>query len=205
MNDTDREQRDRILKMLADGTLRPDEAAKLLAALSPAEDAAAKKQEAARKAAAKEKEDDKEKGKEKEKEKGKPQMMEVQMQRPDGSNYTVEVPPSLVPMIMKMAGVAIRESARTASIEAWDGFKTMVRNKTDEVKTTVKERVARPAGKTAPAPEAAPVEDPQFEARRRILQMVQNGRITAADASRLIQELDALNDYQKAAGSDSKS
>jgi hypothetical protein len=193
MNDTDREQRDRILKMLADGTLRPDEAAKLLAALSPQPEPAVGKQEA-KKAA---KDDAKEKGKEKDKDKPKPQLMEVQMQRPDGSHYTVEVPPSLVPMIMKMAGVAIRESARTASKEAWDGFKTMVKNKTEEVKTTVKDKVARPTGKTAVATPPAPEEDPQFEARRRILQMVQNGRITAADASRLIQELDALKDYQQ--------
>ena len=32
----------------------------------------------------------------------------------------------------------------------------------------------------------------------RALQMVQNGRITANDASRLIQELDAVNAYEKA-------
>jgi hypothetical protein len=188
MNDTDREQRERILKMLSEGTLRPDEAAKLLAALAPAEEAAAKKPEPAKK---------EEKEPAQKEEKAKQQMMEVQMQRPDGSNYTVELPPSLVPMIMKMAGVAIRESARTASKEAWDGFKTMVRNKADEVKDTVKEKVARPAGKTTPQAAPAPEEDPQFEARRRILQMVQNGRITAQDASRLIQELDALRDYQK--------
>jgi hypothetical protein len=198
MNDTDREQRDRILKMLADGTLRPDEAAKLLAALSPTVEAATGKQDA-KKPAAHEESKEKEKGKEKDK--PKPQLMEVQMQRPDGSHYTIEVPPSLMPMIMKMAGVAIRESARTASKEAWDGFKTMVRNKTDEVKTTVKDRVTRPAGKAPEALVSAPEEDPQFEARRRILQMVQNGRISAADASRLIQELDALREFQKGTGS----
>jgi len=197
MNETDQTQRDRILKMLADGTLRPDEAAKLLAALSPTPDTGTGKQDTAKKAGANDESKDKDKGKEKEKDKPKPQLMEVQMQRPDGSHYTVEVPPSLVPMIMKMAGVAIRESARTASKEAWDGFKTMVRNKTDEVKTTVKERVSRPAKTSGAAPSPTPEEDPQFEARRRILQMVQNGRISAADASRLIQELDALRDYQK--------
>jgi hypothetical protein len=199
MNDTDREQRDRILKMLADGTLRPDEAAKLLAAVSPNVEATAAKPEAAKKSTGR----DDNKEKEKTKEKTKPQLMEVQMQRPDGSHYTVEVPPSLVPMVMKMAGVAIRESARTASKEAWDGFKTMVRNKTDEVKTTLKERVARPAAKTPAAP-AVKEEDPQFEARRRIIQMVQNGRISAGDAGRLIQELDALRDFQKQHTDDGK-
>lgn len=199
MNDTDREQRDRVLKMLADGTLRPDEAAKLLAALSPAE--SPQKSEPASRDAAKEKA----KEKAKEQEKPRPQRMEVQMQRPDGSNYTVEVPPSLMPMIMKMAGVAIRESARTASIEAWDGFKTMVRNKTDEVKSTVIDKVTRPVTKSPDNAKAVAEEDPQFEARRQILQMVQNGRITAADASRLIQELDALRDYQKSTAGDNES
>jgi len=179
-------ERDRILRMLSEGTLRPDEAAKLLAALAEGAAPAAPKPQAPP-----------EKPKEKEKPKAKPQLMEVQMQRPDGSNYTVEVPPSLVPMIMKMAGVAIKESARTATQEAWSGFKTMVRNKTDEVKTTVKDRVSRPnekvEEKTAPTPE----EETQAESRRRILQMVQNGRINAADASRLIQQLDALHEYRK--------
>jgi len=204
MNDTDREQRDRILTMLAEGTLRPDEAARLLAALSPTEDGTGKKPDPAKKSTASE--ENQEKVKDKEKDKSRPQMMEVQMQRPDGSNYTVEVPPSLVPMIMKMASVAIRESARTASIEAWDGFKNMVRNKTDEVKTTVKDRMARPPAKTAAAAPEPPQEgDPQYEARRSILQMVQNGRITASAAGRLIQELDALHDYQNAANSDTKS
>jgi hypothetical protein len=119
------------------------------------------------------------------------------MQRPDGSHYTVEVPPSLMPMIMKMAGVAIKESARTATQEAWSGFKTMVRNKTDEVRTTVKERVSRPSEKVEEKPAPTPEEESQAESRRRILQMVQNGRINAADASRLIQQLDALQEYQK--------
>src|SRR5579859_3539103 len=86
-------ERDRILLLLSEGTLRPDEAAKLLAALADSAEAAAPKPQTT---------PEKPKDKEKEKPKTKPQLMEVQMQRPDGSHYTVEVPPSLVPMIMKM-------------------------------------------------------------------------------------------------------
>lgn len=181
MNET---ERDRILRMLAEGTLRSDEAAKLLAALAESEAAVAPKPQP-------------EKPKEPEKPRTKPQLMEVQLQRPDGSNYTVEVPPSLVPMIMKVAGVALKETARTATQEAWTGFKTLVRNKTDEVKTTVKDRVSRPGDKPDEKPAPTPEEETQAESRRRILQMVQNGRINAADASRLIQQLDALKEYRK--------
>lgn len=191
MNETERE---RIMRLLAEGALRPEEAAKLLAAIAESEGAAAPKQPAA---------GDKEKTPEKEKPKtkGKPQLMEVQMQRPDGTHYTVEVPPSLVPMIMKMAGVAIRESARTATREAWDGLKTMVRNKTEEVKTTVRGRMTRPESpKAEPEPAPTPEQEQNAEARRRILQMVQNGRITASDASRLIQQLDALQKFREAQG-----
>ena len=184
MNET---EKDRILRMVSDGTLKPNEAAQLLSALSDEPQKASKRVVEV-----------------KSEEKPKPQepLMEVQMQRPDGSTYTIQVPPNLFPMFWKIAKVAIRESARTASQEAWSGFKNIVRTKTEEVKTSVKTRVS---GGGATKPEAAAVVVPtltleqerQAEARRCILQMVQNGRITAADASRLIQELDALRAYQK--------
>lgn len=184
MNET---EKDRILRMVSEGTLRPNEAAQLLAALV---------EETPKTALA-------EKGEpepESEKEKPKPQMTEVQMQRPDGTYYSFKVPPGLFPALIKVAGVEIKEAVRSAANDAWGGFKVMVRNKTQEVKENVTTRV-RGGGsgkieeKSAPALSAQAAE--QAEARKRILQMVQNGRISATDASRLIEQIDALSEYRK--------
>ncbi len=176
MNET---EKDRILRMISEGTLKPSEAAHLLAAL--AEESAAEEKPAQNgkaKAAPKQ------------------ETVEVQMERPDGTKTTIHLSPNLGPMIIQMIGVAIRESARSTAREAWSGFKTVVRNKTEEVKTNVKARVSREKteeASAAPSPEQAQ----QLESRRLILQMVQNGRISASDASRLIEQLDALQSYQQ--------
>ncbi|HZT41047.1 MAG TPA: hypothetical protein VFA07_02600 [Chthonomonadaceae bacterium] len=170
MNETEKQ---RILKMVAEGALRPSEAAHLLAALAEeSENSNAAKADG--------------------KAKPKPQepMLEVQMQRPDGTHYVVQVPPNLGRMLWEMSKVAIKESARNTTKEAWSGFKHMVRNKTQEVKVNVQTRLA--GGKSEEAPALSPEQEQQAEARRRILQMVQNGRITAVDASHLIQQLDAM-------------
>src|SRR4051812_40097065 len=90
MNET---ERDRILRMVAEGTLRPHEAAHLLAALADEPDTTDKKPEKAGK-------------------KSSP-LMEIQMERPDGSHYTVKVPPSLVPMLWEITKATVTESART--------------------------------------------------------------------------------------------
>lgn len=173
MNET---EKDRILRMVSEGTIKPGEAASLLASLS--EEAEAKP-------------DEKKRAEEEEKK----NLSEVKIRRPDGTHYSIQVPPDLLPMIWQFTKVAIKESARTASQEAWSGLKTIVKTKTHEVKTSVQTRMA--GSKSEPAPAAPTEETNQLEARRRILQMVQNGRITADDASRLIQELDALDAYQK--------
>jgi hypothetical protein len=180
MNET---ERDRILKMVSEGTLRPNEAAQLLAALveEPPKETKAEKPD---------------KEAEADKEKPKTQMTEVQMQRADGSFYTFKVPPGLFPTLVKVAGVEIKEWARSAAVDAWDGFKIMVRNKTHEVKDNVTARVRgehKPAAQTESTPESVE----QVEARRRIIQMVQNGRITATEAGRLIEQMDALTEYKK--------
>ena len=110
---------------------------------------------------------------------------------PDGTHYVVQVPPNLGRMLWEMSKVAIKESARNTTREAWSGLKHMVRNKTQEVKVNVQTRLA--GGKSEPEALAlSPEQEQQAAARRRILQMVQNGRITAADASHLIQQLDAM-------------
>lgn len=178
MNET---EKDRILRMVSEGTLRPNEAAQLLAALT---------EEKPKEAKVEKPEPEKEKKEEKSK------RHEVQMQRADGSLVTVEVPSELLPALVKVAGVVIRESARSAAVDAWAGLKVMVRNKTREVKENMSARV-RGEQKTPALPPAAPVDTEQAEARRRIIQMVQNGRITATDASRLIEQLDALSEYRK--------
>ena len=173
-------EKERILKMLDDGLISPAEAAKLLAALQ--------EHNAAKNPVKVEVVTDNAKA-----EKPAP-MAQVQMQRPDGTYYTIDVPPGLVPAFMKMAGVAIKESVRTAANDAWDGFKIMVKNKTTEVKTNVSNKV-RGVGKDDKdkvKTETASALSTEQEARRRIIQMVQNGRIGADDAARLIQQLDAL-------------
>ena len=178
MNET---EKDRILRMVADGTLRPAEAAHLLAALAePAPEPEAKPAEP------------------KTRQKPKQPVLEVDMQRPDGSHYKVEVPPNLLPMFWQIAKVAIKESARTTARETWSGFKHVVRTKTKEVRTSVKNRVSGGKAGETPPPAPTATEIQQSEARRQILQMVQNGRITATDASRLIQQLDALQAYEQA-------
>ena len=121
------------------------------------------------------------------------------MQRADGSSYTIQVPPNLVPLFWNIAKVAIKESARTAAQETWSVFKHIVRKKTREVSKNVKNRVTS-IGSRPPAPVEAEEEDgiDRIEARHQILQMVQNGRLTAVDAARLIEQLDALDLYVKA-------
>lgn len=175
MNET---ERDRILRMVAEGTLRPHEAAHLLAALADEPAADVKK---------------------KEKPAGKSgPLMEVQMERPDGSHYTVKVPPSLVPMLWEITKATVKESARAAAHDTWDGLKTIVRTKTTQVKTSVQERFA--STKTLPeskVPALTAAEQQELIARRQILDMVQTGLITATDAGRLIQQIDATAAYQK--------
>ncbi len=186
MNET---EKDRILNMVAEGVIRPGEAAQLLAAL--AEDAPAPK--------AKDKAKDAEPEKKRVAEKA--PTMEVQMQRADGSTYTIEVPTNMVPMFMSLAGAAIKESARAAAKEAWTGIKDGAKTKFEETRDAVKAKVTGTGGKTSELPASAvPLSDEQKqsqEARKRILQMVQNGRVSAEDASKLIQQLDALQEYQK--------
>ncbi len=187
-------EQDRILQMVADGILRPEEAAKLIAALNPlpAPEAPAKPAEAKPKeeptkpdAATTSKE--------------KPATMEVQMQRPDGSYYTIQVPSGLIPAVLKIAGASIKESIKQNSKEAWDGFKIMTKRKAHEVKENIADKVTgrnkaepeAPAPPTPPTPPSPPrpYVDRTIE-RQLILQMVQNGRINAEEASRLIAAMD---------------
>jgi hypothetical protein len=126
--------------------------------------------------------------------------MEVQMQRADGSTYTVQVPPNLVPLFWNIAKVAIKESARNAAQETWAGFKHIVRRNVRDMRTNVRNRVTTFTQGRPPDQQQIEADDglDRFEARRQILQMVQNGRITAGDAGRLIEQLDALDLYLKA-------
>ena len=182
MNET---ERDRILRMVSEGTLRPHEAAHLLAALAEEPDTADKK-------------------KEKSEKKNAP-LMEVQMERPDGSHYTVRVPPSLVPMLWEIAKATVRESARSAAQDTWDGLKTVVKKKTNQVTTTVRDRLTSSRGQVKPGeslPALTAGEQQEASARRQILDMVQDGRITAADAGRLIGQVDAHAAYQKSVEKD---
>jgi hypothetical protein len=180
MNET---ERDRILRMVAEGTLRPHEAAHLLAALADEPETAEKKKDSSIKTP----------------------LMEVQMERPDGSHYTVKVPPALVPMLWEITKATVRESARAAARDTWDGLKSIVQKKTTQVTTSVRGRLNSVTGQTRPddkLPALTAAEQSEAAARRQILDMVQNGQITAIDAGRLIQQLDAHAAYQKSVNKD---
>jgi hypothetical protein len=186
MNDANRES---IMKMLSEGTLRPEEAAKLLAKLTEDE-------EAATKARAQTKANDEAREKA---EKVRPATEKISIPTADGGERVVEVPSSLVPMITRMVGEAIKQHTKKVAKETVTGARNMVLNKRDEVVDTLKTafKGGGKKSKTDVAPQITREEEPQFAARRQILQMVQNGRITARDASKLIQELDALKAYEK--------
>ena len=185
-------EKDRILQMVAEGRINPSEGATLLAALS---EAAAppppKVAPVASKAAG---------GKPTAAPAPKPTVVEVDMKRPDGSHHKIEVPSNLFPMFWTIASESIKESTKLAAKESWQGFKNIVHNKTVEVKDGVKTRVAAigtPKKVEAVEIGPSPGEERRDEARRQILQMVQNGRLTADDASGLIQQLDALHTYEQ--------
>lgn len=185
-----------ILKMVSEGVLKPEEAARLLSAMQqpaqpappptpPKPEAPAKPAPAAAKA---------------EEPKERAATMEVQMQRPDGTFYTVQVPTGLIPAVMKIAGVSIKESIKQNSAEAWDGFKQMVKRKTDEVAGNVKDRVTgnyrKPEEPTTTEETITTTFQPtqsrpdRTAEQQLILKMVQNGRLTAEDASRLLSQMD---------------
>lgn len=188
MNDANR---DSIMKMVADGTLRPEEAAKLLAKLTEEEEDAKAQATAKTKVEANKEKTEKA-------EKAKPAMEKITIPSADGSERTIEVPSSLMPMIGRMVGEAVKQHTKKVVKESVAGAKIMAQNKYDEVRDTLKTAIkGGKKPKEDDKPEIAPVEDKRFEARRQILQMIQNGRITAGDAGRLIQELDALEAYEE--------
>ncbi len=169
-----------ILQMVADGSIRADEATRLLSAISDsgvkpkgaaspmgAHTAAPAKQEPERKTS-----------------------QTVDIVRPDGSHYAMEVPASLAPAVMKLVGVYMKESARTASQETWQGLKVMAANKADEIRAAVKGRVSGGNAHAQVASAADTLESNRRAARRRVLDMIQNGRLNAESADRLIDQID---------------
>ena len=180
-------EKDRILQLVAEGIIKPAEGASLLAALSepPPPPPVAQRAAGAKPTSGPA---------------PKSTVMEVDMKRPDGSHHKIEVPSNLFPMFWAIAGESIKESTKVAAQETWQGFKNIVRNKTIEVKDGVKTRIAAvgsPKQAATPVVGPTPAEDRRDEARRQILQMVQNGRLTADDAGGLIQQLDALHTYEQ--------
>jgi hypothetical protein len=175
MNET---ERDRILTMVAEGALRPTEAAQLLASLAetPPTSAAPAAKGDARAASAE-------------------APVEIQMRRPDGTYYTVQVPQNLVAIFWEVAKVHLKEQLRTVAKETAQGARNMVLNQTDEIRALLRRRMTG----TSPAiQQTAPEEEDKAEARRRILVMVQEGRLNAADAGRLIEQVDSLAEFRKA-------
>lgn len=184
MNETEKEQ---ILRMLEEGTLTSQEAAQLLALMA----APAPETESAS-------------GKKKPVEAEKPaekQLMEIQMQRPDGTYYTVKVPPGLGSMIWEVTKATVREQARTAAKESWEGFKTIVSRKTDEVKQRVKDQLLPKSEPEEPLklpkPPLTPEQIRYQQARQQILILVRDALVTVEEAGRLLDQLEANLAFEK--------
>ena len=97
-----------------------------------------------------------------------------------------------------MVEVYVKESARTATRETWDGLKNIVRNKSAEVTEAVRSKVTRSPEKTGTVVNPLDaLEGQRLEARRSILQMVTNGRLSATEAERLIRQTDAVYELRK--------
>lgn len=200
MQETDRE---RILRLVAEGVLRPDEAARMIEALNRAQAQAAQTNGAEKNAGAAaspaEKSPlEKEKSASQSPKTGRPPLQTVEIQRPDGSRYTLEVPPGLVPAFMRLAGVYVKEQARTATQEAWGGLKVMVKRSFREMKTNLRSRVGGTPQKKEEAVGPSPKELQKREERLRLLRMVEMGRLKAEEAERIWEQLDALHSEQKA-------
>ncbi len=176
-------ERQAILQMVADGSIRPDEAARLLSAISEVNEAqgGAASSTTSGHASTSDKAEPERKS-----------APVVDIVRPDGSHYAMQVPDSLAPAIVKIVGVYMKESARTASRETLQGFKALLANKTDELKAAVKGKMGGSGIENSAASAAEAVEAKRRAARRRILDMIQNGRLTADWAERLLDEVDLM-------------
>lgn len=175
MNESEQQ---RILRMVADGTISAEDARKLLASLSPKSSSSESLPVEIVSNASSDS-------------KPKEKTVEVQMQRPDGSVYTVQLPPNLVSMFWEVAKVTIKESARNAAQETVAGLKVIAKNKSSELKAAIQQKMS---GNGVDSPNSVPTSSAtaRGEARRQVLQMVSNGRINVEDAGRLIEQIDVI-------------
>ncbi|MDE2126738.1 MAG: hypothetical protein KGJ62_09120 [Armatimonadetes bacterium] len=166
----DEGERSRILRLVAEGALTAEQAALILdTPVSP--HAGGNGRQAGARADAKSPDE-------------KPRVA-IQMQRPDGSQYTLHVAPGLMGMIWKLAGVAIKESAKNAARDTWEGVRIMVTSTSRSAGKRVRRRFRGSAGA------AEDLAQKQIEARRRVLGMVAEGRISAEQAARLMSGIEA--------------
>lgn len=194
----DEGKRESIFRMVADGTITTDEAARMLARL---------KEEELAIGGAKAEVDAREKKAKSEKSKSDKQQTdeEERPQRPfaikgaDGKDKIIELPDGLVQQVSRLIAEQVKEHSIRVARETATGAKNLVLNKFDELRDGVKSKL-QGGGKReeTPAPPAPTAEElRRADARRRILGMVQNGQITALDAGKLIRELDALEAFEK--------
>jgi len=199
MNDANRES---IFKMLAEGTLNPEEAAKLLARLSEEEQStkAGQSNTGTSQTSTKGSKSDRDKRDRDRAESDKAPTEKVAITGADGKEKVIEVPSGLVPMITKIIAEQVKEQTIKVARETATGAKNLILNKFDEVRDTIKTAVSGGNKKPVvlPTPPPTPEETKRATARRQILAMVQAGTITAVDAGRLIRELDALQEFENA-------
>ena len=129
------------------------------------------------------------------------QEVEVQLQRADGSYYSVRVPPTLAPMIWEVTKATIREGVRAAAEDVTEGMKAIIRRNTDEIRKTVSDKMTGKK-KEIPLQEALPIpvdntEEKKRAARQQLLILVQEGKVSPEAAGRLILQLDSHFEYTK--------
>jgi hypothetical protein len=183
MNETEKQQ---IIDLVAAGKLNAEQAAGIIIALTPQDPTTASSAAATPPAAILPASAEAPRAAQPVKE----QMIEVQMQRADGSVYTIQVPNNLVQVFWTVAKTTIKQSVKTAAQESWDGFKHVVKRKAQETAQSVKDKAFPPP--PPPTPVASlppPAKADHAEAKLIVLQMLQEGSISAQDAADLLAQL----------------
>lgn len=182
-------EKERILRLIAEGVLTPEEGARMIEALQRAQQA--------QPTASSTSEPSREKPKTNERQ----NFQKVEIPRPDGTHETIEVPPALVPAVMKVIGAYMKESARSAARDAWGGFRVMASRSLNEMKSNLRSRFSGSPNKAASLNTPSPEEIQRREERLRLLQMVESGRLKAEEAERIFEQLDALHQEKRGVSS----
>ncbi|HLH79194.1 MAG TPA: hypothetical protein VKV29_02805 [Chthonomonas sp.] len=178
-------EKERILRLIAEGVLTPEEGARMIEALQRVQQAQPTTSSTP------------EPPKEKPKTNDRQNFQKVEIPRPDGTHETIEVPPALVPAVMKVIGAYMKESAKSAAKDAWGGFKVVASRSLNDMKSNLRSRISGSPHTDSSPKTPSPEEIQRREERRRLLQMVESGRLKAEEAERIFEQLDALHQEKR--------